>query len=198
MVLVSLPRALATFLGQGKKRALFEVFVSSSLFPSPASMTTLFTKMRRFSRSSSIRNNQSPQSPPTSFANQNAHTGSNLPSRSHSNKSTTPTSQGGPHHDNSLDSGYSVVAPNGGGGGSVANESRPISSATDASFDFTNRPVTNSGSGGGGTAKMSQRPISGAPSATGGLSRTDQIVLKHFWEGKYAENRQKDLHYVRC
>ena len=31
------------------------------------------------------------------------------------------------------------------------------------------------------------------------LSRTDLIVLKHFWDAKYAENmNSRDLHYVCC
>lgn len=39
--------------------------------------------------------------------------------------------------------------------------------------------------------------MSTLPSNTiGNLSRTDQIVLRHFWEVKNEENKGRDLHFV--
>jgi len=64
------------------------------------------------------------------------------------------------------------------------HDSRPASAATTSSFDFTNRPISH--------------PVKSLPSnAFGNLSRTDQIVLRHFWEYKYEENKSRDLHFVR-
>lgn len=34
-------------------------------------------------------------------------------------------------------------------------------------------------------------------SAMSGLSRTDQVVLRFFWEDKYAENAKRDLHFLK-
>jgi hypothetical protein len=33
-------------------------------------------------------------------------------------------------------------------------------------------------------------------SMVGNLSRTDQIVLRHFWDIKNEENKARDLHFV--
>lgn len=63
-------------------------------------------------------------------------------------------------------------------------DSRPVSANTSSSFDFANRPPT-------------QYQMSALPSNTvGNLSRTDQIVLRHFWDVKYEENKSRDLHFV--
>lgn len=65
------------------------------------------------------------------------------------------------------------------------HDSRPVSSTkTSSSFDFANRPPTN--------YQMSALPSG----AVGNLSRTDQIVLRHFWDVKYEENKSRDLHFV--
>jgi hypothetical protein len=66
------------------------------------------------------------------------------------------------------------------------HDSRPASSVkTSSSFDFANRPPTN------------YQNITALPhSAVGNLSRTDQIVLRHFWDVKYEENKSRDLHFV--
>jgi hypothetical protein len=70
-----------------------------------------------------------------------------------------------------------VMMPN----GTAQHDSRPVSSATDASFDFASRPITQN-----------------IPSTNiGNLSRTDQIVLQHFWQEKAAENRTRDLHFLK-
>lgn len=79
-----------------------------------------------------------------------------------------------------------------------ANDSRPVSSATSQDYDFTNRPISQpmsppmSQSMSQPMSKQSQQLSSGM-----GLSRTDTVVLKHFWDDKYAENSNgRDLHYV--
>ncbi|EXJ66523.1 uncharacterized protein A1O5_10192 [Cladophialophora psammophila CBS 110553] len=62
-------------------------------------------------------------------------------------------------------------------------DSRPVSAKTSSSFDFANRPPTN-------------YQITALPhNAIGNLSRTDQIVLRHFWDVKYDENKSRDLHF---
>ena len=66
------------------------------------------------------------------------------------------------------------------------HDSRPASSVkSGSSFDFANRPPTN------------YHQITALPhSAIGNLSRTDQIVLRHFWDVKFEENKSRDLHFV--
>lgn len=86
------------------------------------------------------------------------------------------------------------------------HNSRPVSSASDASFEHMNRPVSqqyNQASGhtqpSGATTGMSSLPGGhhALPhSAIGGLSRTDQVVLRYFWEEKYLDNAKRDLHFV--
>ncbi|OAG41765.1 hypothetical protein AYO21_04000 [Fonsecaea monophora] len=71
--------------------------------------------------------------------------------------------------------------PNGTAGS--LHDSRPVSAKTSSSFDFANRPPTN--------YQMTALPHS----AIGNLSRTDQIVLRHFWDIKYDENKSRDLHF---
>lgn len=62
--------------------------------------------------------------------------------------------------------------------------SRPVSANTGSSFDFANRPPA-------------QYQMTALPSTTlSNLSRTDQIVLRHFWDVKYDENKARDLHFV--
>lgn len=80
--------------------------------------------------------------------------------------------------------------PNGAGAGAAGikdDNSRPVSAATDRSFDFMNRPMSGPGAG------LDHVQIGRAMTA---LSRTDQIVLRHFWEEKYADNAKRDLHFV--
>jgi len=111
-------------------------------------MNSIFT-MRRFSKGSSSKNAQSPQSPPVS---------------------------------------YSPPQP-------AANHSRPVSSATSQEYDFTNRPISQpkSQTMSQPMSKHSQQLSSGM-----GLSRTDTVVLKHFWDEKYADNANaRDLHYLK-
>ncbi|RMD39210.1 hypothetical protein DV735_g5919, partial [Chaetothyriales sp. CBS 134920] len=62
------------------------------------------------------------------------------------------------------------------------HNSRPVSNGTDASFDFASRPPVT-------------HPLPAAP--VNNLSRTDQIVLRHFWESKYEDNRSRDLHFLK-
>ena len=65
--------------------------------------------------------------------------------------------------------------------GTAHHDSRPVSSATDQSFEFASRPMSNT-----------------LPQATvGNLSRTDQIVLRHFWDYKTEENQTRDLHFLK-
>jgi hypothetical protein len=76
---------------------------------------------------------------------------------------------------------------NGGGVGSSQHDSRPPSSVkTGSSFDFANRPPTTN------YGQVTALPHN----SIGNLSRTDQIVLRHFWDVKYAENKSRDLHFV--
>lgn len=78
---------------------------------------------------------------------------------------------------------HAPMLPN--GTGSSHHDSRPVSANTASSFDFANRPPV-------------QYHMNTLPSnVVGNLSRTDQIVLRHFWESKYAENKARDLHFVR-
>lgn len=125
--------------------------------------------MRRFSRGSSQR--RSDQSSSSNTAQQER-------GQLQGNEYTPP-----------LGSGHQS-APNGGaitssGGAGLHDNSRPISAGSNSSFDFMNRPV----SGG--------QPAQAMPSsAIGGLSRTDQVVLRYFWEDKYADNAKRDLHFV--
>ncbi|KAL6241534.1 hypothetical protein RBB50_011557 [Rhinocladiella similis] len=112
-----------------------------------------FFNMRRFSRSNSIHNRESPQSPPTSF--------------------TPPLT-------------HASMLPNGTAGSQQgSHQSRPVSANTSSSFDFANRPPA-------------RYQMSTLPSNTiGNLSRTDQIVLRHFWEVKNEENKGRDLHFLK-
>lgn len=84
-------------------------------------------------------------------------------------------------------------APNGGAiGATEHHNSRPVSAASDSSFDVMNRPMSMGGQqtlhGGVGNSMPG--------SAIGGLSRTDQVVLRYFWEDKYQNNAKRDLHFV--
>lgn len=70
--------------------------------------------------------------------------------------------------------------------GTTHLDSRPDSAATNSSFDFANRPISF------------PHNAQSMPSATiGNLSRTDQIVLRHFWEHHYEENKSRDLHFLK-
>lgn len=62
---------------------------------------------------------------------------------------------------------------------------RPISQDTDSSFEHMNRPISHQGPS-----------IQVPTSSVNGLSRTDQVVLRYFWEDKYADNAKRDLHFV--
>lgn len=124
--------------------------------------------MRRFSRGSSQR--RSDQSSTSNTAPQNT-------SQNQGNDGYTPP----------LGSGHGS-APNGGAitsSGGAGLHDRPNSAGSNSSFDFMNRPV----SGGQAAQPMPN-------SAIGGLSRTDQVVLRYFWEDKYADNAKRDLHFV--
>ncbi|KAJ4505556.1 hypothetical protein HRR83_008555 [Exophiala dermatitidis] len=78
---------------------------------------------------------------------------------------------------------HAPMLPN--GTGSSHHDSRPVSANTASSFDFANRPPV-------------QYHMNTLPSnVVGNLSRTDQIVLRHFWESKYAENKARDLHFLK-
>ena len=66
--------------------------------------------------------------------------------------------------------------------GTSQHDPRPVSSNTEGSFEFTSRPMSH--------ATM-------PTTAVGNLSRTDQIVLRHFWEYKSDENRSRDLHFLK-
>ncbi|EXJ76855.1 hypothetical protein A1O3_10500 [Capronia epimyces CBS 606.96] len=77
------------------------------------------------------------------------------------------------------------MLPNGISGSQQDSQSRPVSVNTSSSFDFANRPPAHYHT----TALPSN--------AVGNLSRTDQIVLRHFWESKYAENKARDLHFLK-
>lgn len=77
------------------------------------------------------------------------------------------------------------MLPNGTAGSHQdSGHSRPVSVNTGSSFDFANRPPA-------------QYQMTSLPSSSiGNLSRTDQIVLRHFWEVKDEENKARDLHFV--
>lgn len=136
--------------------------------------------MRRFSRSSSVRNSQNSQHSRDSAA----------PTGPHSNQ-TPPTSYTPPldngHGQQPLHSapnGGAVAGPAGAHTGPATYDSRPVSVATNSSFDFMSRPV------------MQQHHGPVPSGAVGALSRTDQVVLRYFWEDKYADNAKRDLHFV--
>jgi hypothetical protein len=93
-----------------------------------------------------------------------------------------PPSTGATTH--SPPTGYSslpgtAMLPN----GTAQQDDRPVSSGTDASFDFASRPLSNI--------------IAIPTSSTAHLSRTDQVVLRHYWELKAEENRLRDLHFLK-
>ena len=75
------------------------------------------------------------------------------------------------------------------------NDSRPVS-ATSQDYDFTNRPISQHM-----TQPIISQPLTKQSQQLGsglGLSRTDTLVLKHFWDEKYAENANaRDLHYLK-
>ncbi|KAK5449308.1 hypothetical protein LTS15_008850 [Exophiala xenobiotica] len=79
------------------------------------------------------------------------------------------------------------MLPNGTAGSHQdSSHSRPVSVNTGSSFDFANRPPP------------AQYQMTSLPSSTiGNLSRTDQIVLRHFWEVKNEENKARDLHFLK-
>ncbi|KIW30749.1 uncharacterized protein PV07_02453 [Cladophialophora immunda] len=98
------------------------------------------------------------------------------PSASASHQPAPPTSYTPPLS-------HAPMMPNGTAGS--LHDSRPVSAKTSSSFDFANRPPTN-------------YQITALPhSAIGNLSRTDQIVLRHFWDVKYDENKARDLHFLK-
>lgn len=83
--------------------------------------------------------------------------------------------------------------------------SRPGSSNSDASFEHMNRPGSQQYNQGSVPTSATAGGMSGLPpghhvplphSAIGGLSRTDQVVLRYFWEEKYLDNAKRDLHFV--
>ena len=80
---------------------------------------------------------------------------------------------------------HAPMLPNGTAGSHQdSSHSRPVSVNTGSSFDFANRPPA-------------QYQMTSLPSSSiGNLSRTDQIVLRHFWEVKNEENKARDLHFV--
>lgn len=132
--------------------------------------------MRRFSRSGSNRDRDRN----SQNSAHSAQSSTSQPGQGATHQSPPSAFHDSPHN---VTAGTNPAAMNGG----VANEDRPVSAATNSSFDF-----------------MGHRPVSGAaagdhvqPSrAIASLSRTDQIVLKHFWDEKYADNAKRDLHFV--
>ena len=79
---------------------------------------------------------------------------------------------------------HAPMMPNGTSGSHHDSHSRPVSANTSSSFDFANRPPQ-------------QYQMSALPSnVVSNLSRTDQIVLRHFWDVKHEENKTRDLHFV--
>lgn len=132
-------------------------------------MPSLFS-MRRFSRSGSVhRDNERP--------NERSERDRERDRLPHS----PPTSYTPPlsHAPMMLPNGTTASSQHGG-----SQHSRPVSVNTSSSFDFANRPPSN-------------YPITALPStAVGNLSRTDQIVLRHFWDIKNDENKARDLHFV--
>lgn len=134
--------------------------------------------MRRFSRSSSVRNSQ------------NSGTSTSAPQPLSSNTQTsgtgayTPPLSGQSAPNGGIATNATSNVPVGAPGYHGGNDSRPISAASNSSFDFMNRPVSHH--------QTHQVPTS----AMSGLSRTDQVVLRYFWEDKYADNAKRDLHFV--
>ena len=144
--------------------------------------------MRRFSRGSGNRNSTHSTTNPTN------NTGTYTPPLSQS-QGGQPQSQGISRTSTSNDP-------------QLQHNSRPVSSDSSTSFEHMNRPVSqqyNQGS----AAHMSHLPQTPAGmnalpgghqsvphSAIGGLSRTDQVVLRYFWEEKYLDNAKRDLHFV--
>lgn len=65
----------------------------------------------------------------------------------------------------------------------LPREGRPTSVGTDSSFEFTSKPTN--------------RTTQSTGPSVGNLSRTDLIVLRHFWDEKFAQNEPRDLHFVK-
>jgi hypothetical protein len=139
-------------------------------------MSPMFN-MRRFSRSGSVHDRDRDRDRDSGSGSKVNNTGTITGNTSASHQSAPPTSYTPPLSHAPMMNGTT---------GSV-HDSRPASSAkTSSSFDFANRPPVNYG------------PVSALPqSSVGNLSRTDQIVLRHFWDEKYEENKSRDLHFVR-
>ena len=72
---------------------------------------------------------------------------------------------------------------------------RPGSSSTNTSFEMTNRPASMQAPGVAAAPQDRLTHQVTPPSATG-LSRTDQIVVRHFWDEKHRDNQSRDLHFV--
>ncbi|KAK5091689.1 hypothetical protein LTS08_007567 [Lithohypha guttulata] len=132
--------------------------------------------MRRFSRGSSQR--RSDNSSASNTVNQGQGQGQIT-----GNEAYTPPLGGSGHQTNP--NGGAVTSA--GGSGFHHDTSRPISVGSNSSFDFMNRPVS------GGLASHQPMPNN----SVGGLSRTDQVVLRYFWEDKYADNAKRDLHFLK-
>lgn len=140
--------------------------------------------MRRFSKGSSVRNSQnsthSASGPAGTATGATAAAPGGSSSQRQSGSYTPPFSAAAAAHPESAPNGGAIVNPN----VKHDSDSRPISAASNSSFDFMNRPAS-------GTQHMSM-----PSSAIGGLSRTDQVVLRYFWEDKYQDNAKRDLHFV--
>lgn len=130
--------------------------------------------MRRFSRGNSFRNSKDS----TTSTSAPQQYGANTQSGSYSPPQTGHSAPNG-----GLGSNATHSAQTGPSSYHAGHDSRPISAESNSSFDFMNRPISH---------QHHQVPSS----AMSGLSRTDQVVLRFFWEDKYAENAKRDLHFV--
>lgn len=140
--------------------------------------------MRRFSRGSGNRNSANSATNPQQS---NTTSGNYTPPQQYHNSGAGATNTGVGLRDNQ-------------------HNSRPVSSGSDASFEHMNRPgsqqynqgaVPTSATTGGNTSGLPAGHHVAMPhSAIGALSRTDQVVLRYFWEEKYLDNAKRDLHFV--
>jgi hypothetical protein len=132
----------------------------------------------------SISNPQMPHSPPTSYtANPNMMPNGAAGSTHHDSRPASSNAMS--------DASYDFPQSHGHGHGTAT--SNPVN-PTNTSHRFANAPPT--------TSPSASRPLSHAIPGTssggiGNLSRTDQVVLRYFWEAKAVENSQRDLHFLK-
>lgn len=157
-------------------------------------MSSFFSR-RRLSKSDRDRNShppisnpQMPQSPPNAY-----------------NATMLANGLAGSHHDSRpvsstamSDTSYDFATHQPQQSPHVGTTTNPVNQ-TNTSHRYANASASTTSP----AATHSSRPVSHALPATSGsgglgnLSRTDQVVLRYFWEAKAEENAARDLHFLK-